>query len=60
MMKIADIILESDYNNWDPDNVVPCARCGQDIDFNKYDDCTNPDCGATADEYTRGSSGQTR
>lgn len=59
-MKIRDIVESEEP--WDPKNVVPCARCGQDIDFNvgKDDDCTNPDCGATADEYTRGPNGQTR
>jgi len=53
-MKITDII-ESKNPDWDPDNVVPCARCGEPIDFNNEDDCTNPNCEPTADEYTRGS-----
>lgn len=54
-MKINDIINESE--EWDADNVVPCARCGKDIDFNVDDDCTNPNCEPTADEYTRGGGG---
>ena len=64
-MKIFEITAPSKKKpaNWDQENVVPCPRCGQDIDFNDGmdDDCTNPKCKPTNDEYTRGSgSGSTR
>ena len=26
--------LKTKPANWDPENVIPCARCGHDIDFN--------------------------
>lgn len=58
-MRITDIMLE---DSWDPENVVPCARCGEPIDFNHGmdDDCTNPNCKPTDDEYTRGGVTQKR
>ena len=48
--------------DWDPENVIPCARCGKDIDFNEGmdEDCTNPKCKPGPHDYTRGTSGTTR
>lgn len=54
-MGVPDDLTESE-DLWDPDNVIPCARCGEPIDFNPGgdEDCTNPNCAPTDDEYTRG------
>lgn len=60
-MGVPDDITESD-DQWDPENVIPCARCGEPIDFNPGgdEDCTNPDCRPTDDEYTRAGGGSAR
>ena len=45
---------------WDADNVCDCAVCGEPVDFNYVDDCTNCD-GIDRTAYHRGpGSGQTR
>lgn len=54
-MRLHEFIEEDKNDEWDPEEVVPCARCGEPIDFNVEDDCTNPNCKPTDDEYTRGS-----
>ena len=48
--------------NWDPENVIPCARCGKDIDFNDGmdKDCTNTKCKPGPRDYTRGTNGTQR